>query len=1417
MSADFKLITKIQGFKDIISVRHKGKANLSGPDLKGDEAELPYGTTLLVSGPPGAGKTTFSMALARSLMMSGQKPAPICYFISSEVNETRLRNMFSPYGWLKKTPTAADGASLRGDPEDGVFLINSGKLDKDNLYVIVPEPAVDRPVPSPEELVNDVFNRISKSLSPTEAALEDMPIIVVVDSITALLKGCVTESDERRQTHEMLHRLRSFFGSRLALTILLAEQDFTSAPESRDPSVEDYLAEIVFRLYHKPLALGRRGRVLEIVKSQGVNLIPGEHSWAIVTDQNHNELFRHEKLQERVKETQRHPEAKQIFSLWATIAIFARPRLQHPSRNADSSEGSISSGTIGLDEMLRRDAEFWLAKPDGTAALGVSKQVKQKDGALRKGSTTLLAGPLGGGKTTLCLQFLMEEHFSGSANGVRQKKGKCLLVALGLDVQSTALRVWNSRNKEKNERGKNTGKLSDWLAILDFTQSHFDFNHLMAHLDWALAEFKPVRIAFDGLSEWLTMFDRADAAKMLEAVSVVIKYHWVYNSGTEPAALPHPAGEVRKDAEKSNKKQGSPERSVNSNSQAWKENEAKTPQDPPTIFMTYELPHEADPLDLQTLGVNAENVVVVRQVNIQDEIRKVLFIRKSSGGKHDENVRELVFDSHRCLRVNTGLDTFNNLLRGHSEPAEVLLQLFRENYAERCFNQWLAHRLSKLSNLRFRYLDFTRSENGRTLKDTHSSIRFPPADLKILSVDEWWLGEEPKVSAESEPYPLLDLKNMWEPRTDVNNLSPSWQEFWLFELEKAGPSDGEAKRYAVPGHMDYGLFCVNLRRFAELISGPLQLKLFKKADSSSFEGAEPSLNQLLQQLYEDFQRGWKPDIFNAPRREKTVANVGKAWKELVTRIPRDWVKVSQVAGTKQEEQETTLISWFESRSDKADTIVTFLTQDSLETVLGRNGSGRNRGRGRGPGLLWGFSFDLSTRETCVCAFFELAWAFGAEEGFLRDTGAQKDESTREGCVRAIKFLQFLVLERLMPRQGTVEGTRDSLFSRHFYSTVQCVADHDRWDRRGHKDEEHQTSHHGRSRANDLPEPPPKPPAYAPPSLIALPFFPWGDGKNIEVAGDCLFKDIVQRLSKLQKRFSKSEHEPLKTWAGNAQRVIEKLDARVKTNSGVNFTDIGEPTAPITEPFGAQNQPGKSECLRNLTTELMNQLLRLSPRPEGSVAPGDPAGLEATVGDVLELAEVHRLRMELFDPDSGSGSLGDLMGIKPSEKPIRTGYACTGSWMYGVHRTTRSPSLARDILLEITSLEAAEERARRGAGIPARREFFEIHGHEEVPGMEYVSWSELLRNCVARARRRERVLPPEADAAKVYQVIHEQILSCLQRADMSLDRYSVSRNSDEINYPVILSMHEAAEAAFEAILASSTPAETANPTVTINKQ
>ena len=664
------------------------------------------------------------------------------------------------------------------------------------------------------------------------------------------------------------------------------------------------------------------------------------------------------------------------------------------------------------------------------------------------------------------MQFLLqdaEEYFEGindtsssdcartpeAKQGTSSKEGTNLFICLGPNARETVERAWQTMEKglssqEARDRFKKHSRCSDWVAVLDFTQSHFDFNQLMAHLSWALGFFKPLRIAFDGLAEWATMFERSDAAKMLEAISVVIHHHPAFEKA-DPLWRPRP-----------------------------------------TVFMTYEGLSGVEALRDESPNVAAENILMIKPINIQDEIRRIVYVLKSTHDRPDRNVRELSMHKAR-LQVRAGLDTFNGLLQGRTEPAEVLLQLFRENESQRDFNQWLVHRLSRLVNLRFKSLDFNRSEIGRTLEDTKSQTRFPPADLKIISLDQWWLGEKMSRGAGAVSSPVLDLSPIWSNNHDeagqgdeYPSIAPSWQDFWSFELEKASPPSATGPReiYAVPGYVDFGMFCVNLKAIFDGTRAEGESNVSDKSGAGRAEtpstrafrqlGRSLALehvgdddpNSTLERLGKAYytRPGSHADAW-AKRRSDAEAKsiIQDAWIRLSESIPRFWARPDKEG------------IWFERGPDDA---------KSRPTILGKF---MQPDFGEAFGLkadFWLFSFDMATRENCACVFFEFAWAFGASEGFLTRGSNQADI---QACETALRFLQLLVLEGLMPSRGTVNTTRRSLFSHHFYSTLQAVNDLERDDRRSATDSLlATTSELPRTKKGEVPAPPP-------PTALSSPF------------------------------------------------------------------------------------------------------------------------------------------------------------------------------------------------------------------------------------------------------------------------------------------------------------------------------------------
>ena len=199
-------------------------------------------------------------------------------------------------------------------------------------------------------------------------------------------------------------------------------------------------------------------------------------------------------------------------------------------------------------------------------------------------------------------------------------------------------------------------------------------------------------------------------------------------------------------------------------------------------------------------------------------------------------------------------------------------------------------------------------------------------------------------------------------------------------------------------------------------------------------------------------------------------------------------------------------------------------------------------------------------------------------------------------------------------------------------------------------------------------------------------------------------------------------------------------------------------------------------------------------------PNAAEGLTADLDDLIELAAWAAFRLRLLlgapagrfpEPHSRLAALYDarwirhcLPDLNTERVPFRldyviaTGYVCSGSWLYGVGKKSRSSEIQTQVLAELTSLDSAQRRAKVGAGMPARKDFFYLSGENPVKGMAYLNWRELLRYGGARARRRDRVLldpqsspTPTKDPGPLYSVIQEELLACLRVADLRRAEYA----------------------------------------------
>src|SRR5215213_3080907 len=187
---------------------------------------FPEGSSILISGPPGSGKSTFAIATARGIVFSElrhqvAKPNPptLIFYVSTEVDEKRLARIFHSSGWFN----GLGGANLSFNTPGGADILFGEKHRRLRLVVMPVDTA--RPVPTSEELINSLTFEIRR----LHAQSSESKAIVIVDSLTALLRDCRDRGQERRLTHEFIHRLTAALGQeRLGLAFFISEESVSN-------------------------------------------------------------------------------------------------------------------------------------------------------------------------------------------------------------------------------------------------------------------------------------------------------------------------------------------------------------------------------------------------------------------------------------------------------------------------------------------------------------------------------------------------------------------------------------------------------------------------------------------------------------------------------------------------------------------------------------------------------------------------------------------------------------------------------------------------------------------------------------------------------------------------------------------------------------------------------------------------------------------------------------------------------------------------------------------------------------------------------------------------------------------------------------------------------------------------------------
>lgn len=1312
------------GFEQLLVASRSGRGSQSS---EGTAAVtygngLKHGSSLLICGHPGALKTSFALSLLRELMREEYSGTPVLYVVSTELDRHRFRDRYQHVGWFNDTPGEVDLVFS----QDRVRIITVDQMK-------MPQPTLGA-----EELVNEVFIEMQRLETRTHAGDAHDPVFILFDGVTALLKDSRDAGNWRRNFQEILNRLRRDFGDRLGLVLLTGDAAVGAA--NGIAAAEDAV-DIVMRLGVQHIGGGRRSRTLEITRSIGSNLALGDHVWAFLTHENHDRKIAVRSLLKRIRNEQlslprrgdaspppRHSLPGSVGHnppIWGVATFFPHPTLpaigvlQHwkPHPNQTVSRKRIATGIPGMDEMLNinSDPEYW-ARP---ARQIMASSDEEPTSSLYAGAVTLLLGRSGSGKTIASLQFLLAEADANSS--------------LYINFENRPHRIHQMFPADEATRQKLLR-----CHTLYRRRADLDIRVLISEIRYIINTNPIRRIVIDGLSDLWNPLQSSEISQLVEDLIVTIR-----DMDFERRHRENSAGERRIPAENQEALTGNDADRTSDTSEQTSAEPAAPKSLPVTIMVTLELTEDTDhaPL-LEQISFAADNVLLLRQITLNEERHKTIQVVKSRGNAPDVNVREIQIRSgtRYPLRVVPGLESYRQLFSGAPTPVRVTLQLAEENEAETNFNRKLTRSLQSRFGYSFQRRAFNRENLDQTLRDlaSHVSNRVAQADVTLFSIDEWWVRDLRCQSHQPA------LETLWEAQHPLMNLTPFLvsmtgatttsrgaangngvntnrrpsrytrfpSDYWLTEFEKASinhvpPADADSATHpqprhetvACPGYLDFGLFCV----------------------------ARNAADRLLQH--------------------------GRDSSDLIGKVSRCWARFDADG-------------WVRETGDgEPPTLIDQMRE--LKTAVD---------------LDFGFAFDMETPINAVCTLLELAWSFGASEDFLFSDVVRFHDSpddpaaivNQHPLTLALRFLQYLVLEDLMPPVPSLNDTERACFSRHWFSTYQHSA---------------------------VKELPAGNSTHLHFNAVPLPFQPVGLGHG-GVAGAlaAAARDIVVRFHRLigRIRAATEYRAPLLTNTDETDRIrkecdrihsiLEDADQRIAiwlvSPVKFNLTQLADLLALLDESCDELERLSLSSLFDT------GVRLELSP-PAGSSAADNPETAESdrwqfrTAAQFLDRRDIslmcswHRLRSRLvhaqltgrpISPESIGGEASDsrstdFIPVENQHVTALTGYACEGSWLLGVSRTTHSPALSANIMFESASLEHARKRTEHRAGIPARKDFYQSSGKTPVLGLPPESsindWQTFLNCLGSRGRRRDRIACPRVATSEIFNRLHIGMMSCLQ--------------------------------------------------------